>query len=385
MDEGVFLSKEREVAFWVLEDFRAGKIDRQEASLILGVSVRTITRMAARVRSSGLAGLLHRGRGRQATNRLSQELRDQVLALVKSHYFDFNLVHTRELLKERHGLVLSYGTLHSWVRAAGLGRGRKKRRASRARVHRERMANEGLLLQMDGSHHKWNGKDEWCLIAMIDDATSDIPCAEFFSGETTLACLKLLGVLVEKKGIPDVIYTDEAGWADRSGKRQQFSQFKRACEELGIRLLTTRSPEAKGRIERAWRTFQDRLVPEFRLKGIKSMTDGNRYLQQAFLPSYWSTRIVSARGPTRYKPLPSHISIADIVCLKYQRQVSSDHSVSFESDRYRIADLRFGSLRGTDVTVHRYESGETAIYHGHLKLKVERIEPPKRHWEREPA
>jgi len=383
--EGVFLSKEREVAFWVLEDFRAGKIDRGEASVILGISTRTVTRMAARVRASGLSGLVHRGRGRPAQNRLAHVLKDEVLNLVKSHYFDFNLVHTRELLKERHNLTVSYGTLHAWVRGAGLGRGKKKRRASRARVHRERMANEGLLLQMDGSHHRWNGTDEWCLIAMIDDATSDIPVAEFFNGETTVACLKLLGELVVKRGIPDVIYTDEAGWADRSGKRQQFSQFKRACEELGIRLLTTRSPEAKGRIERAWRTFQDRLVPEFRLKGVKSMTDGNRYLQQVFLPNYWSTRRVAARGPTRYKPLPSQISIEDIVCIKHQRQVSSDHTVSFESDRYRIVDLRFGSLRGTDVSVHRYENGDTSIYHGHLKLKIEPLAPPKRRWDKEPA
>jgi transposase len=385
MVEGVFVSTKKEVAFWVIEDFRAGTIDRDEASLILGVSTRTVSRLADRVRSEGLKGLVHRGRGRSAVNRLNAELKAEVLRLVKAHYFDFNLVHTRELLRDRHDLRVSYGTLHAWVRAAGLGRGRKKRRASRARVHRERMANEGLLLQMDGSHHRWNGEDEWCLIAMIDDATSDIPCAEFFSGETTVACLKLLGELVTKKGVPDVIYTDEAGWADRSGKRQQFSQFKRACEELGIRLLTTRSPESKGRIERAWRTFQDRLVPEFRLNGIRSMTDGNRYLQQVFLPSYWSTRHVVARGPTRYRPLPSHVSIEEIVCLKYARQVSSDRSISFENDRYRIVDLRFGSLRGTNVMVHRYPNGETSIYHGHLRLKVEKIVPPRRQWDREPA
>ena len=387
MSEGVFVARKEEVAFWAIEDFRSGKLKRSEVAEMLGVSPKTVSRKAARIRASGLAGLRHGNKGRAAHNRLAEELQSQVLALVKERYFDFNLVHTLEMLKDHHGLKLSYATLYAWVRRAGLGRGKSRRRPSRARVQRERMANEGLMLQMDGSHHRWNGKDEWCLIAMIDDATSDIPCAEFFSGETTVACLKLLGDLVTKKGIPDIIYTDEAGWADRSGKRQQFSQFKRACEELGIRLITTRSPQAKGRIENAWKTFQDRLVPELRLNAIKGMLDANRYVQQSFLPKYWSRLRVEARSrTTRYRPLPAHLDIAQITCLKYGRQVASDHCVSFEADRYRIVDLRFGSLRGQDVTVHRYPDDRIEIFHGHLRLKVEKLAPLKRQWEgRHPA
>jgi len=384
MAEGVFVGKRQEIAFWVIEDFRSGKISRSEAAKILGVSLKTVSRRAARVRSSGLAGLRHGNKGRAASNRLPQELREQVLQLVKERYFDFNLVHTLEMLRDQHNLRLSYATLHAWVREAALGRGRRKRRPSRARVQRERMANEGLLLQMDGSHHRWNGRDEWCLIAMIDDATSDVPCAEFFPGETTVACLKLLGDLVMKKGIPDIIYTDEAGWADRSGgKRQQFSQFKRACDELGIRLITTRSPQSKGRIENAWKTFQDRLVPELRLNEIKGMLDANRYLKQTFIPQYWSRLQVAPRNSeTRYKPLPAHLDISQITCLKYTRQVASDHCVHFENERYRIVDLRFGSLRGKEIAVHRYPDERIELFHGHLRLRTERVTEPKRRWER---
>jgi transposase len=385
--EGVCLSHREEVSFWILEDYRSGKIDRKAAAEILGVDPKTISRRSKRVRERGLAGLLHGNKGKPAPNRLSEALREEALTLLKERYFDFNLTHAHEMLRDRHGLNVSYGTLYTWAKKAAVLAGKKKRRASRARVQRERMANEGLLLQMDGSHHRWNGKDEWVLIAMIDDATSDIPVAEFFEGETTLACLKLLRELVEKRGIPDIIYTDEAGWADRpTGKRQQFSQFKRACEELGIRLLTTRSPQAKGRIERAWRTFQDRLVPELRLHEITSMAGGNQYLKQAFLPLYWQKRRVEARHPTtRYRPLPAHLNLADITCLKYDRQVTSDHCVSFEADRYRIVDLRFGSLRGKDVAVHRYPDGEVRIFHGHLALKIEKLRPPKRQWDQKPA
>lgn len=385
MDSGVTVSRQEEVAFWVLEEYRAGTRSLQEAALLLSVSPRTVMRKARRIREQGLSGLKHRNRGKRPANKLGDELQAQVLALIKERYFDFNLVHAREKLRDCHGIVVSYATLYGWCRKAGVGRGKTRRRASRARVHRERMANEGLLLQMDGSHHRWNGRDEWCLIAMIDDATSDVPCAEFFEGETTLGCFKVLRQLIERRGIPDIIYTDQAGWTDRgSTKRPQFSQFARACNELGIKLLTTPSPQAKGRIERAWKTAQDRLVPEFRLAGIKSMKDGNRFLDQVFLP-YWRRDLcVAPRSETsRYRPPPASLDLTRILCMKYQRVVASDQTLSFENQRYRIVDRRFGSLKGQEVTVHTYEDRPLEISHGHLLLKIERFEPPRRLWKRD--
>lgn len=387
MEQGVSVSIKQEVIFWVLEDFRAGKLSREEASLKLGISQKSITRKAKRIRESGLAGLAHGNSKKVPINKSPDGLRQRVVALLRDVYFDFNLAHAKDRILSEHGIRLSYATLYSWARSAGVGRSKRRRRTSRARVHRERMANEGLLLQMDGSHHRWNGKDEWCLIAMIDDATSDIPYGEFFHGETTLACLQVLRRVVEKKGIPDIIYTDEAGWADRSGKRQQFSQFKRACEELGIRLLTTRSAEAKGRIERAWRTCQDRLVPEFRLAGINCMLDANRYLQQVFLPSYWREQltVVPRSKVTRYRPVPEHMDLNQILCLKYERHVGNDQTISFENQRYRIVDRRFGSLRKKIVSIHWHERGDLEVFHGHLKLQIERLVPPKRNWRLRPA
>lgn len=386
MSQGVVMSVRQEVSFWVLEDFRNGKMSRRDAALKLGISQRSVSRKAKRLRESGLKGLAHGNGKRPPKNRSSDELRQRVVELLRDIYYDFNLTHAREKLIAEHGIKVSYGTLHTWARQAGVGRVKKKRRTSKARIHRERMANEGLMLQMDGSHHRWNGADEWCLIAMIDDATSDIPYAEFFPGETTLACMKVLRQVIEKKGIPDIIYTDEAGWAG-GGKRTAFSQFHRACEELGIRLITTRSPESKGRIERAWRTCQDRLVPEFRLNGIKKMLDANRYLQQVFLPSYWrQTLTVEPRSSTtRYRPVPAHLNLDNIFCLKYERQVASDNTVSYDNRRYRIVDYRFRSLRKKTVSILWHETGEVEVYYGHLKVKIELIEPVKRQWTLRPA
>lgn len=382
---GVFMSKNESVALAVLEDFRSGRITRKEAASILGCSERAVTRRARKLRLKGPEGIKHGNYLKPAVNRINDSIRDQFLRLVRERYFDFNMVHCLEKLKAEHGLSVSYATFHGWCREAGIAK-RKRRRTSKARVYRERMACEGLLLQMDGSHHKWNGRDEWCLIAMIDDATSEIPFGKFFNGETTFACMQVLRSVIEAKGVPQMVYTDRAGWAG-GGKRQDFSQFIRACEELGIRVITTSSPQAKGRIERAWGTAQDRLIPELRLAGITSMLDANRYLAQVYLPKYWQTQnTVEARDPaSRYRALKPGENLDEIFCLKYTRQIHNDHTVNFEGQNYKILNRYMGSLRKKDVTVHVSEKGEISMYYSHIKLEVELIRRPTRTWTRRGA
>jgi hypothetical protein len=134
-------------------------------------------------------------------------------------YFDFNVAHCHEMLMGYQRLTVRYSTFYAWCQKAGIKQG-KRRRPSKRRLYRERMANEGLMLQMDGSHHPWNGMDEWCLIGLIDDATSDMPAARFYPKETTWGCMKTLRLVIERKGFPEVNYTDEAGWAGGSEKRR---------------------------------------------------------------------------------------------------------------------------------------------------------------------
>lgn len=264
----------------------------------------------------------------------------------------------------------------------GLGVARK-RRSSKARVARERAANEGIMLQMDGSPHKWNGKDTWSIIAVIDDATSDVPHAEFFPSETTWACMNVLRKVIEKKGVPELILTDEAGWSTGSSKRQNFSQFVRACNELGIKVIGTPSPESKGRIERFNRTTQDRLIPEMRLKGIKSIADANRYLEQVYLPEWAKKRAVEAvSSTTRYRPIPDGLDLRDIFCLKHTRTVNRDQTVHFKTFRYRIKEPARGNLWKHEVTVHEYEDGSIAIFYGDEKLTVEKLRKPIRRWKK---
>lgn len=381
---GVYMSARDLFELSVIEDFRSGRRTRVEAATVLGCCLKSVTRKSKRLREGGPGALRHGNRGRTPSNKTVTPVMEAALRLALSLYPDFNLTHCHEMLVANHGLNVKYSTFHAWCRRSGIKQG-KRRRPSKRRLYRERMANEGLMLQMDGSHHDWNGSDKWCLIGLIDDATSDMPAARFYDGETTWGCMKTLRLVIERKGIPEVIYTDEAGWAGGSEKRRHFSQFVRACEELGITVITTPSAESKGRIERAWRTIQGRLVPELRLHGIKSMTDANRYLDQVFLPGYWAAkRTVLPRDQiSRYRRLPVGTNLDQILCLKYWRIVRRDHTVSYDGKEYRILGPNLGSLAGKDVTVHIDEEGEAKWFYGHLPLETKLIIKPIRKWTRD--
>ncbi len=336
MDGTISMSKNEQYLFRIIEDYRAGRISRKEASMLLGLSEKSVQRKAKRVRELGMEGVKHGNSRSKPHNKIDEGLKEAMLKLASSSYSDFNMTHCFEMLQKLHGLTVSYSSFRSWCRAAGIGK-RKRRRASKKRMYRERLANEGLLLQMDGSHHKWNGQDEWVLIAAIDDATSDIPYAEFFRSEDTINCMTVLRRIIEIRGIPEALYVDHAGWFGGL-KRQHFFQFGRACDELEVRVIFANSAQAKGRIERTWQTFQDRLIPELRINGIKALGAANEYLQKHFIPNYWLERnTVTARDPqSRYRQLAQGINLDHIFCMKYERKVRRDHTVMFGNKLYKL-------------------------------------------------
>jgi hypothetical protein len=177
------------------------------------------------------------------------------------------------------------------------------------------MPCEDLMLQMGGSHRSWNGKNEWVLIAAIDDASSKIPWAEFFTSEDTLNCMTVLQKVTEKHVIPETIHLEKAGWLGGKTKREGFNNFQNACDEIEIRVIYANSAQAKGRIERSWNTFQDQIIPELRLAGIKSIPAANKFLHEEFLPKYWSKQnTVPARGDeVKYKPLTPEIDLNEVL------------------------------------------------------------------------
>ena len=273
----------------------AGKISPADASKLLNKSVRTIERYVEKNLREGLAFIIHKNRNRSPVNKIPIFLKKRVQALIQNKYFDYNLTHFREKLEEDENILVRRETLRRWAHEIGHVK-RAKRKRAKVRKRRSRMVSCGLMAQMDGSTHRWFGDRKTCLILLIDDANSEIH-GEFFESETTVGCMKVLKEFISKKGIFKTLYVDRAGIFG-GPKRCHFSQVQRACEELGINIIFAHSPQGKGRVERAFNTLQDRLIPELRQQGIKTMSGVNSFLRKKFIPpifgrgrSWFSQRI----------------------------------------------------------------------------------------------
>ena len=331
-----------------------------------------------RYKEEGIQFVIHKSAFKTPQNKTPNELKTLVQSLIENKYRNFNLTHLKEKLEECEGLFVKRETLRAWAHEINLVKRPKKRRG-KVRKRRERMPSPGLFIQMDGSPHRWFGEYKSCLIAAIDDANSELH-AEFFPSETTLGCMKVLHDLILKNGIFKVLYVDKAGIFG-GAKRSQFSQVSRACKELGIEIIFANSAEAKGRIERAFNTMQDRLAAELELQNITIMDEANYYLKNTFLPIYWNQKMtVEPENPiSSYKNLPSHINLNDIFLIKEERKIKNDHTFSYKNKTYKItSNLQFSlAHRNIEIRIsHRDKPPQ--FYFGNEKLcVVEAIEARK--------
>lgn len=380
MHQGVFtVSVKEEKRAAVLGKFVSGHLSRENAAKLLGLSERQVSRLAKEYREHGLRGIVHKSRGRPAHNRSNEIQSDEIKRLLEKKYFDTNMTHTKELLEANEGIHVSYSTLRRICHETGYV---KRKKAYRRRGHkaRPRAAEEGLLVQMDGSHHKWNGVDEWVLIATIDDATSEIVSAHFSLAETTLACLHVMHDLVLQKGVPVTLYTDRAGIFG-GNKRTDFSQFGTACAELGCHVLFAHSAQAKGRIERAWNTFQDRLIPELRLAGITTLKQANEYVKNVFLPTYWNSqnKVPAPTPKSAYQKVPSHINLTETLTVRESRKVTSDSSFSWRGKKYVVTSKSLSGWSGATIEIRIYPDGLWSAFYGGRRLKVKELSWGRRH------
>jgi transposase-like protein len=360
----------------MIQNFIDGKINRKEAARLTGLTERSVTRISKRISEKGLRGLKHGNRGKTPHNKTAKEFKLSVRALVMSRYFDFNLTHMLEKMRLEHGVILGYATLRRWCHEWRMVKNcHNRRRGKVVRKHRSRMPSEGLLLQMDGSPHRFNGKEEWCLVTAIDDATSDIAYGEFFPSETTMSCMKILQKIVELRGVPQAIYTDRAGWTGGQ-KRTDFSQFKRACDELGIELIFAYSPEAKGRIERAFRTIQDRLVPELRLKQIKDPSRATQFFNDEFLPLYWKKQCTIAARDLRpsFRPIPKDLNLSEVFCLKEYRCIKKNHQFSWSGIIWQLKSPIRYSIAGQNIEIRHYQDGTHKFFFADKPIEVAQAE-----------
>lgn len=360
----------------VLHALDRGDLLMAQAAEFLGRSVRQVRRLRATFRIRGPAALVHGNRGRPSVNRIPDRVRARVVRLATTVYVRVNDHHFQELLTEREGLVLSRSSIRRILRAAG-GPSPRRRRPPRHRRRRERMPQEGLIVQLDGSTHAWLDQrgPRLTLIATMDDATGEVPAATLPRCEGCTRVLPGLSGTHPEESIPVAAYSDRHGIFYRSTiKRPTFqeqlagtpapTQVARALHELSIRWIPASSPQAKGRIERLFGTFQDRLCAELRLADVADREEANAFLAD-FLPRY-NARFAQppASSTSAYRPWPSGLNPQTVFCFKYQRVVSNDNTVTLGP---RCLQLLLGPGRSSyakaTVDVHERLDGSIAIFY----------------------
>jgi len=397
MEGHIMVSRKEIHRAHVLKQVLEGQLALNAAAPILGVSYRQAKRLKKAFAEADLAGLAHGNRGRTPPNVLPGSLKATVLELREQKYFDFNDCHFTEKLSEKEGITLSRETLRQWLRNSGITP-KRKRRPPRHRSRRPRKEQRGLMLQWDGSPHRWFGPERppCCLMAAVDDATGDLEAARFVPAESSLGYLQLLQMILKRHGIPMSIYHDRHSSLVRNDtywsleEQLQGVQYPthvgRVLAELGIEAIPANSAQAKGRVENRFKTLQDRLIAEMRLEGITTIEQANRWLEDGFIEHYNQRfAIAPAQPKSAYVPI-SKAQIEHVVSFAYEATVGNDNAVRLGG---LIIDIPPGKNRfsyaGKKVLVRQHLDGTWSVWwqnekiadHGPTLLKE-----PVRSWKR---
>ena len=354
------------------------KISVREAALVLALSQRQVWRLLAAMRTTGLESMIHGNRGREPWNRADDEVWKEILTLVRKRYLDINDLHLKEILEREHQIVVGRESLRQKLRGAGIGP-KRKRRVRRPRRWRERKPAAGMMLQIDASPHSWlEGRGpRLTLVGAIDDATS-FGWYQFFESETTWTYLLLMRRIFLTAGLPLSLYSDrheifhtkrEPTIIEQLNDEQPLTHFGRAMERLGIQIIPAYSPQAKGRIERQWQTFQDRLVVELRLAKARTLEQANLVLD-SMLKSYNSKYSVPAKESLAvWRRSPRAQELDRILCLRDQRTVGLDNTIRFENLILQIPRTKLEpSLANQHVAVLQLRDGTLEILHRDLRV-----------------
>ena len=355
-------------------------IDQQEAAEMLGISDRQVRRIVRRVKVEGERGVIHRLRGKQGCRRIAQGVRDRILELYVQRYNGFGPTLASEKLGELDRLKVSDETLRLWLAAEGMWQV-DRRRKRKERSWRARKDKFGEMVQMDGSHHAWleDRGPKLVLMGYIDDATGKI-YGRFFDYEGTLPAMGGLKGYIRRYGIPGQVYLDKHSTYRNNQKSkythwpfrddEELTQFERACKQLGIEVIHAHSPQAKGRIERLFKTLQDRLVKEMRLVGITTGEEANVFLEK-YLDKFNAKFAVVARvhGDV-HRPVDNRIKIDEILSVQTEHVLRNDRTVVHDRKLYQIKD----KTRAQRVMVFEYLNGRMAIKYGQARLSFKMID-----------
>ena len=354
----------------VLLKAMAKKITWWEAAEIIGVTDRTMRRWRERLETEGYSGLVDRRKGKPSERRVPLAKVEEVLRLYQQTYFDLNMRHFHEKLREEHAIQLSYTFVQKALQGAGLvARGRKRRKHRR---RRERRPLPGMLLHIDGSKHQWFGDERWYdLIVILDDATSEIYYAQLVEEESTRTVMAGVREVIEKQGLFCALYSDRGSHffltpkAGEKVDKHRPTQVGRALKELGVQMIPAYSPQARGRSERSFGTWQGRLPQELRLAGIATLEGANTFLRQHYIAAFNQKFTVAAIEKGTAFRRTSRSDLDWIFTVQTERVVAKDNTVTIADRNWQLEKSRFrSSLAGCTVTIHEHLDATVSIRYG---------------------
>ena len=352
----------------VLNSLAEEQMTLDQAAELMGVTSRHTRRILVAYREHGAAALAHGHRGRRPVNATPEVLVADVAHLARTRYAGVNHTHLAELLAEREDIHIGRTTLRRVLLDAGLSSPRR-RRPPKHRVRRQRMPQEGMLIQMDGSYHPWLGDQAppFTLLIAVDDATGQVVSAWFCEHEDARSYFLLIRALVEHRGVPVALYTDRHAvfkHTPGSGLPSAPTQFSRAMDEMGTQMIFAQSPQAKGRVERTGGTFQDRLVAELRLAGATTLEQAQAVLDE-FVPRFNRRFGVPPQcSEPAFRPLDPEICLEQVLCFKHRRKVDRDNTVRFHLRTLQLLPApERPSYAGATVEVLEGLDGQLSVRH----------------------
>lgn len=346
-EKDIIPMREKEIRrYHIIQKVISKELTQREASGLLSLSERQIRRAVRRISEEGEWGVIHRSRGQPSNRQMSPAFKAKVIDLYRQNYPDFGPTLANEKLAERDGLCISTQTLRNWLVEAGLWEKRRKRKTYRQ--WRRRRECVGEMVQMDGSHHDWlEGRGPaLVLMSYIDDATSWL-FAHFYDYEGTLPAMESFKRYSKRNGLPASVYLDKHTTYKSPAKptieellkgQKPKSQFERALGELGVEVIHAHSPQAKGRIERAFRTLQDRLIKEMRLKGVCTKVEANRFLGSYLGGFNRRFSVAAAKTGNLHRAVPAGVDLDAVLSIQTKRVLRKDWTVAYEGSLYQILD-----------------------------------------------
>lgn len=366
--DGVHMSAKNEKVYAWCQEVINFRLSIGELSVLLAKSYRQTQRTLKKVRNKGMLGVKHGNFRKVPHNKTPTIIEEDIRKLLKNDYYDFNLLHFQEMLDKKEGIVVGKNVIHRIAKLHGLVKNPKRRSSKKIHKPRARMPHAGMLVQFDGSVHGWFGDIVCDLIGGMDDATGKIVGLEFFNGETSLHCMKVMKDITLSYGVPSVYYLDGAGYFGKID-RDVETQIGRALEQLGSTVTIARSSQAKGKIERLWLTLQDRLIAELRFYQITTMADANKFLKETFIPEFNEKFSVAPREKeSHFKP--SKFENLDLIfCRKNKRKITPSNSFSYGGEVFIVDEKENYKFRSMNINTHIDGTASFDICGRHVKVK----------------